>query len=231
MRLTHKPPPVRQLIARDKRRHSRALYTAAQNTTDEASRKLRSATQGKIRQVGLGKLAGAVGQTSSKRKRQQPKTPYGAVFARGGDKSRAGQALASYTKGATIIPRRGKWLAIATSAVPRTIGRRRTTPELYRKSGLQTSIGQLQFVRVRSNLALLVVRNVTLHPRTQRAKRAGKGTPRTRVPKKQVVAFVLIKITRRAVRFNKDRLANQVANTMPDRLAKEMDRILARSTA
>lgn len=227
MKLTFKPPPIRQLVARDKRRYTAALYKAAQNVTDAASRDAQQGIQAKITQVGLGRLAGAVGQTSSKRKHQTPQSPYGAVFARGGDQSRAGQALESYTRGATITAKKGDWLAIATNAVPRTINRYRTTPMLYRRAGLQTSIGPLQFVRINANLAFLVVKDVTLHPRTHQAKRAGPGTPRTRIPAKQVVAFVLIRVTRRAMRFNKDRVVNTVANTLPDRMAAEMERLLA----
>lgn len=228
MKLVHKPPRYKQMIERDKRRHKKALYTAAQLSTDESSVETQAAVQAKIRGVGLGKLAGAVGRTSSKRKVQKPKRPYGAIYARGGDESRAGQALESYTRGATIIPKRGRWLAFPTNAVPRTINRRRTTPMLYRRSGLQTSIGVLHFVQVNPRLALLVVRNVTLHPKTHQAKRAGKRAPRTRVPAKEVVAFILIKQTRRAVRFNKDREVWKVARTMPDKMKKNLEMLLAK---
>ena len=226
-RFKHKPPPISRLIERDKARYKRALYRAAQEATDEASREAQGETKAKISAVGLGRLAGAVGQTSSKRKGQTPERPYGAIFARGGDKSRAGQALESYTRGATITARKGQWLAFATAAVPRTLNRKRVTPLIYRRGGLQTRIGPLQFVPINSKLAFLVVKNVTLHPKTHRAQRAGKGTPRTRVPAKQVVAFILIRVTRRAVRFNKDRVVAKVARTMPERLAEKMDRLLA----
>jgi hypothetical protein len=226
VKLTHRPPQVSKLIERDKQRYRRALYTAAQNATDSASREAQGATKAKISQVGLGRLAGAIGQTSSKRKSQKPNTPYGAIYARGGDQSRAGQALESYTRGATIRPKRGEWLAFPTAAVPRTLNRRRVTPMLYRRGGLQTRIGPLQFVQINSRLAFLVVKNVTLDPKTYRAKRAGKGKPRTRVPAKEVIAFVLIRVTRRAVRFDKDRVVGKIARTMPDRLREEMDKLL-----
>lgn len=226
MKHIHRPPPVRSKLAADRKRHTKALYTAAQRATNGASQDARTALQAKITGVGLGRLAGAVGQTSSQRKGQKPRTPYGATFVKGGDESRAGQALQSYTRGATIRARRRNWLAFPTNAVPRTINRRKITPDLYKKSGLVTRIGQLHFVQVKPNLAFLMIRKVTLHPRTHRAKRAGPGRVRTRVPAKEVVAFVLIKVTRRAMRFNKDRVVHKVARTMPDRLAHEMKELL-----
>ena len=227
MKLTYRSPPVRRIVASQKRKYERALYEAAQRGTHEASIGAQRKVRGKIKAVGLGGLANAVGQTSSSKKRQKPKTPYGTIYVRGGDESRAGQALKAYTKGATITARRKQWLAFATNAVPKRVGRYKITPERYNRGGLQTRIGQLQFVKVNERLAFLVVRNVTLHPRTHQAKRAGKGRPRTRVPAKQVIAFVLIKVTRRAVRFNKDREVNKAARELPDRIQFHLERLLS----
>lgn len=207
-----------------KARYKRDLYGAAQYATDRASKGAQVRVQGKIRAVGLGRLSGAVGQTSSLRKRQKPRQPYGVIYARGGDESRAGQALEAYSTGVTIRARNGSWLAFATAAVPRTLARKmegrlagkRTSPLSYRLGGMQTSIGTLVFKPIRPGLAYLVVRNVTLHPKTHRAKRAGPRAPRTRIPAKEVIAFVLIRVTRRAKRFDKDREVRPEAARVPD---------------
>lgn len=158
-----------------------------------------------MRGVGLGKLDQAVGFTSAQRKGQRDRTPYAAIFAKGGDESRAGGALEAYSRGTTIRTINGEWLAYATEAVPKRIGRRKITPALYNRSGLVGSIGKLIFRKINPNLALLVLRKVSLSPKTGQAKALGKRAPRTRiVPEKDVVAFVLIRQTRRAKRFDKD---------------------------
>lgn len=228
MKLSARAPRISQSIARDKRRHKKALYEAARLATHETSIGAQRKVRGKISQVGLGKLANAVGQTSAKKKGQRPEKPYGAIYAKGGDESRAGQALKSYTKGAVITARKGKWLAFATRNIPARAGRWKMTPERYNKGGFQTRIGKLQFVQINANTAWLVVRNVTLHPRTHQAKRQGPGRTRTRIPKKQIVAFVLIRVTRRAIRFNKDREVWKAARETPERIKWHHDRLLAK---
>src|SRR5690349_6918511 len=87
MKLTHRPPNVRSLVDRDKRRLERALYEAAQLGTEQTSIGAQRRVKAKIAAVGLGRLAGAVGQTSSRKKGQKPQKPYGAIYARGGDES------------------------------------------------------------------------------------------------------------------------------------------------
>lgn len=229
MKLIYRAPKVSRLVDTAKRKHRKALYEAAQRGTHEASIGAQRKVKAKLAQVGLGGLGRAVGQTSGKRKGQKPETPYGVIFVKGGDKSRAGQALESYSRGATITARRKKWLAFPTNAVPARVGRFKITPERYNRSGLQTRIGKLHFVKVNDRVSLLVVRKVTLHPRTHQAKRAGPRAPRTRVPAKEVVAFVLIKVTRRAQRFNKDREVWKAARETPDRIAFHVERLLAKS--
>lgn len=231
VKLTHKPPPVAGLVSGMRGRYKKALYDGAQASTDKASRAAQAGVKSRMLAARLGRLAGAVGQTSSLKKRQTPKQPYGVIFARGGDTSRAGQALEAYSQGATIRAGPGKeWLAFATTAVPRTIGRRKITPALYNASGLRGTIGPLQFRPVSRDLAYLVVRNVTLHPRTYRAKAAGKRAPRTRVPAKEVIAFVLIRVTRRAKRFDKDTEVRREAGQVPRYMAEFLELAFAGQT-
>lgn len=229
MRLTHKPPPVRSIVAGMRRRYKAALYKGAQHATDRASREAAQAIKARMRGVRLGRLSGAVGQTSSLRKGQTPKSPYGVIYPKGSDESRAGQALHAYTVGVTIRTRNKEWLAFGTPAVPRTVGRRRLTPELYKRSGLQSAIGPLIFKPISRDLAYLVVRKVTLHPRTHRAKAAGPGRTRTRVPAAEVVAFVLIRVTRRAKRFDKDAIVRTYSGKVPDYIAEFMEAELAKA--
>ncbi len=197
------------------------LKRAALDATDIAGKKAQVHVQAKIRSVGLGKLSNAVGFTSAKRKRQFDRTPYGVIFAKGGDESLAGGALEAYSLGTTITPQNGKWLAVPTKAAPRFVStggkRRRLTPALWASAGLNQRIGKLVFRPVRSNLALLVVRRVSLSPKSGQAKALGQRAPRSRVvPKGDVVVFVLIRQTRRAKRFDKDQIVEYYSLRVPD---------------
>lgn len=228
-KVSAKIPDISAQIRRDVRRLQKEERKAAIEVTDLASKKAQRHVQAKMRSVGLGKLANAVGQTSTKKKRtgRADDNPYGVIFARGGDESRAGQAMEAYTQGAVIRPRTGAWLAVPTKAVPRFVStggkRRRLTPKLWEQSGMNQRIGELVFRQIRSDLALLVVRQVSLSPKTGQAKRLGPRRPRTRiVPKNDVVAFVLIKHTTRAARFDQREIVRKYANRVPQYLRRTL---------
>lgn len=228
MRFQAKVPAVRKETSAAGAQYQRDLRRAAVLATDRASKGAQKSLQMRIRSVGLGRLANAVGQTSALRDRsfKDGDDPYGVLFARGGDESLAGGALESYSRGATITASSGKrWLAFATSAVPKFVmigGRRfRTTPELYRNSSLVSSIGKLVFKPISASRAVLVVRKVSLSPKTGRAK-ARTGRERSRVPAKEVVAFVLILVTRRAQRFDKDQIIGAWARKVPYEISKAL---------
>lgn len=214
-------PPDFSRLRNEAQGFKRAHHRAAQQATDIAAQRAQRRVQARMRAAGLGRLANAVGYTSALRKRQVERTPYGVIYARGGDDTLAGGALEAYSKGVTIRAKNGQWLAYATSAVPRLFGRKRMTPARYRGSGLESSIGKLIFRKVSANLALLVLRKVSLSPKTGRARALGKRKPTTRiVPEKDVVAFVLIKQTRRAKRFDKDKEVLNEARRVPDYIAR-----------
>jgi hypothetical protein len=201
------------------RQYRKDLRVAAVIATDRASREAQQAVQAKIRGVGLGNLARAVGHTSTKIQRT-PGDPYGVIYAKGGDESRAGGALEAYSQGATIRPGPGhQWLAIPTNAVPKFISiggqRRRLTPDLYLRSGLMTSIGRLEFRPLGNNEAIWVIKRVSLSPKTGRAKALGPRPNRTRVVQKEVVAFVGRRVTRRARRYDKDGTVGFFARRVP----------------
>lgn len=215
---------LRQEGDRIKRMHDRA----ALEVTDLAIQKAHRHVQAKMRSVGLGKLYRAVGWTSAKRKNQRNRTPYGAIFAKDGDDSLAGGALEAYSRGTTITPQNGKWLAVPTAAAPRLVSaggkRRRLTPALWASAGLNQKIGRLVFKQISAQLALLVVRKVSISPKTGQAKALGKRMPSSRiVPRGDTVVFVLIRQTRRAKRFDKDQIMQFYAGRIPDYMARTLE--------
>jgi hypothetical protein len=177
----------------------------------------KTSTRRKIRGVGLGRLANAVGSYSSITENQTEKPrAFGAVFARGRAEGRGNQALLAYSEGASIFPRPGRqWLAFATSAIPKRAGRYKMTPARYRSTGLERSIGKLHFVKGRGKEAYLVARQVDVSRRTGIAKAAGNRQPRGSDRKKAVVAFVLIPFTRRAARFSQDAIMQDALRQFP----------------
>ena len=129
------------------RRYAKDLEQAAFYATDEASKLAQRGVQSKMRAVGLGRLANAVGQTSALKKNQRGRNPYGVLYARGGDESLAGGALDAYTRGVTIRATNRKWLAFQTNAIPRRVNRKRMTPALYESAGFASRYGKLSSAR------------------------------------------------------------------------------------
>lgn len=214
-------------------RYRADLRAAAVYATDRASREAQQGVQERISSSGLGRLSRAVGQTSLARKAgalrgpsAQVKAfygtqdPYGVIYARGGDDSLAGGALESYSRGSTIRPGPGKvWLAFPTNAVPRFISingrRQRLTPELYLRSSLMQTIGRLEFKPLGNDRAIWVIKKVSVSPKTGRARAQGPRRTRTRIAQKEVIAFIGIRVTRRAQRFNKDGVVGFYARRVP----------------
>jgi hypothetical protein len=215
-------------LRREGERIRRLHDRAALEVTDLTIQKAHRHVQAKMRSVGLGKLDKAVGWTSAKRKGQKNRTPYGVIFAKGGDESLSGGALEAYSRGTTITAKNGTWLAYPTAAAPRLINsggrRRRLEPGRWAEAGLNAKIGKLIFKRVDANTAVLAVRKVSISPKTGQAKALGRRAPRTRiVPKQDTVVFVLIRQTRRAKRFDKDTIIGFYANRMPDYMARTLE--------
>lgn len=218
-----RPPNLAPLRAEAKA-YKRAIRDASLFATDLGGQRAFRRQQAMIKSVGLGNLSKAVGWTSAKKKGQTGATPYAAIYAKGAKDSRAAQALEAYSKGVTIKAVNGEWLAFATGAIPSRVGRKKITPKLYNNSGLASSIGKLIFRKIKPNLALLVVRNVSLSPKTGRAKALGPRGTRTRiVPEKDTVAFVLIRQTRRARRWDKDAPARLESGRVPLYMKRWLD--------
>jgi hypothetical protein len=206
-------------VARGQQRYMQDMGRAGRYAADRVSLKTQKDVKERMGEVGLGRLANAVGQSSAAKKRQAGM--WGVIYAKGkqGADDRGAGALEAYSKGVEIRARNGTWLAYATNAIPRLAttggGRRRMTPKLYLSSGWVQRLGPLTFRPINPMLALLVVKDVTLHPRTGRAKPAGPGRTRTRIPKKETVVFVLIRKTSRAQRFNEKDIARFNARYTP----------------
>lgn len=193
------------------------LRRAAHYATDASIKEADETTRRTIRSVGLGKLANAIGSTSSLRKRRtSSNNAWGAIYARGRPGGRGEQALLAYSEGARISPRGGrKWLAFATKAIPTRVGRLKMTPELYQSSGLTSSIGRLVFIQRSAKEALLIVRKVQVSRRTGRAKAGGGRKGRGADAKGFIVAFILIRFTSRAQRFNQGAIVRRSGTRIP----------------
>jgi hypothetical protein len=209
-------PKLTKLVTKDLRRVSHVA-------TDRATTFAKEETRRRIRAAGLGRLANAVGSRSSLQKRfRNTDEAVGAVFSRGKAGTRSNEALLAYSGGATIVPTGGKkWLAFATDALPKRAGKGRyqskITPALYRSSGLEQRLGKLQFVRGRnSQVAYLVARKVVVSNKSGRILR-GQGGRASRASRNadSVVAFILIRFTRRAQRFDQDQIMRLAASKIP----------------
>lgn len=194
------------------------LRRAAHYAADQAIMVAKSRTRAAVSGAGLGRLAGAVADTSSLRNRRwrgRGDKAWGVIYARGGDESRASQSLSIYATGGTIVPLNGKqWLAFPNEAVVgRFMGRNRLTPARYLARG-PGRFGRLRFIRTGPRSAILVARNQLVNRRTGRTRGAGRRK-RTERQEKEVIIFFLIRWTRRSQRFNQDTIMQGAAETIP----------------
>jgi hypothetical protein len=223
-------------LREDGRRLDRALIRAAHVATDTASRAGQKRIRMAMDSANLGKLGKVVGQTSSLKKGERgSRNAWGSVYARGQTREddRGAGALDIYSEGGTIEPTAQlygpSWLWISTPAIPKRIRRFKTTPALYNRSPYVSSIGPLIFKQISPNRAILVIRRVTISPKTGRAKAMGKRKTRTRVPMKEIVAFVGIKRTRRTKRFDHLQIMRLAADLLPGLVDREVMDIWSRA--
>lgn len=198
--------------------HRARRREAARIATDRASKAAQIALQSKMKSVGLKRLSNAVGQTSALRKKQLNTDPYGVIFARGGDESRAGGALEIYSRGGSIKPVKRRWLWFSTPRIQKRFGRYKTTPERYQAAG--SPLGPLQFAVLSPRRAIAYVEKVAISVKTGLARPAPKRKSKTTVPAQRVILFIGIPITRRAQRFDKNVVVAREAARMPVYLAQ-----------
>ncbi len=193
------------------------LRRASHYAADKAIKEAKSVTRQTIRTVRLGRLANAVGSTSSLEKGRLAGNAWGAIFARGGINSRANQALMAYTEGAVIVPTGGrKWLAYPAAAAGRLVrmptargfGNFKNTPGRYGE--------KLRFVQFSPRRAALVMDNAIVSNKTGRIRRGAKRPGTASTKKKFVVVFWLIKVTTRAKRFDQHRIVAAAGRRIGD---------------
>lgn len=199
------------------------MARGAQIATDRAATGATADIRTAMRGQRLGGLANAIKQTSDLKKGRVKLTGdggfsvSGVVYAQIRSERTKG-ALIAYTEGAQIVPNKGRWLAIATSEIPRLVGRNRMTPALYVEKGFEQRIGPLRFVKThRANVAYLVAESVSTSPyRSGSAKRLPKsGRVRGGRQHVGIVAFVLIKQTKRTKRVEPLQIAAKWQGRIP----------------
>lgn len=219
-------PDIRRLMGLQRQQFLRDQRRIGLRVTDRASKVGRANVQRSMKGARLGRLGNAVGQTSALRKGNLGARdhPWGAFYARGGDRTRAGGALEAYSQGANITPE-GEWLAFPTRAVPRVLNvngrRQRLTVELYNQSSLVQSLGPLVFVQKSATKAFYIVNRVTVSAKTGRAQRDSGRKTRTRIRQRAIIVFNAIKRTTRAKRIDKNRDAAEAMRQMPGWAAEE----------
>lgn len=189
------------------------LAAAALEATDTASKRAQGRVRAAMRGARLGGLSNAIGQTSDKRKGDVHHTASGfsasgIVYVRSRSPRTLG-AIEAYTEGASITPKRGRWLWIPTPEAGRVIGsgkdRRRLTPAGYEKAG--SPMGPLIMLKFVNGRPLLAVRNVGKSEVGARGGRVRTRTKSGRLRKgdravELAVMFIAIPATSRAARVD-----------------------------
>jgi len=219
-----------------RRNLSKRLTLAAARATDKAARLGRDDMRRDMRAQGLGGLANTIASTSDRQKGRVGTGDIsvldvaGFISVRGVKSPRTAGALKSYVDNeqTSIAPVRGRWLAIPTGRIPSKAGRRKMTPDLYRASGLEEKIGPLEFVKSkRPGVAYLIVNDVTV--RTDGKKGSARRLPKRGIASKgrghvSIIAFILIRATRRSRRTDPRQIAERWARRMPALLNEELSR-------
>jgi hypothetical protein len=199
------------------------MAKGAQVATDRASIGAQADIRSAMRGQRLGGLANAIKQTSDLKKGRVKITGNGGFSVSGivyahVRSERTKGALDAYTEGAQIVPKNGRWLAIATNEIPRLVGRYRMTPQRYVEAGYENRIGPLRFVQThRANVAYLIAESVTTSPyRSGSARRLPKsGKVRAGRQHVGIVAFVLIRQTKRTKRIDPLQIAQRWQGRIP----------------
>lgn len=226
--------PSGDALSQFRRTLSKRVTIAAARATDKAARLAQDDIRSAMRAQRLGGLANTIGSTSDARKGRANAGDISALDVAGFvilkklKSPRTAGALQSYIdQDATqIAPVRGRWLAIPTKEIPQKAARRKMTPDLYRASGLEEKIGPLEFVRSkRPGVAYLVVNDVTIRTDGKRGK--ARRLPKRGVASKgrghvSIVAFILIRMTRRSRRVDPRQIAEKWARRLPSLLNQEL---------
>lgn len=186
--------------------------TSALIATDRAAFGGKSGVRRQMSSAGLGRLGFAVDAGSDMRKSGRVHRIGANGFRTSGwinlrtKSERTLGTITAYTEGADILPRKGKWLWIATDEIPARAGRKRMTPELYVTLGFDRKIGPLTFVRSINGNPLLVVTGASVNaggkPRSAKALGRNGRLRKGQREKQFIVCFVGIPRTSRAARVD-----------------------------
>lgn len=218
------------------RQASQRLERAALIAVDRASREALGQVRGSMQGAGLGRLGQAIGQTSDlrdgngiKRRGSRGFSASGVLFVRSRSPRTLG-AIEAYTVGASIRPRAGRWLWVATPDIQRLAGsgkaRQRVTPGNWSRLGLDSRIGKLELVPSVSGRPLLVVKGAGVSAAgkagsARSLKRNGEAR-RGQVARQFLVAFVAIPATSRAARVDVAAIMRAAAAELPALFAQAM---------
>ena len=150
------------------REQEQRLEQAMLIATDRGGKNLKNGIRQAMSGAGLGKLGNAfAGKSDLERGGIQVRYGGGGfsagatVYVRSGSDRTRG-AIKAYTEGATIRPRRGRFLWIATPEIQRIAGpkgaRERVSPANWTKLGLDKRIGPLVFLKSINGRPLLAVK-------------------------------------------------------------------------
>lgn len=176
-------------------------------SVDTIARRGKSAIRERFASAGLGRLGNAIdgrGEPKVVRFGAEGFTVSAQFFIRSRSERTLG-AIKSYTEGATITPRRGRWLWIPTDQVRRLAGSnvkgegQRMTPALWRERGFDRRIGPL-----------VLIQSVNGQPR--------KG----QVEKDMVVAFIGIPHTAPAARVDVTAILETIRADLPNVFASNL---------
>lgn len=224
-------PDFRPAMGSFFRNGEQILEDAALRATDRAGRELIGAIRQSFAGARLGRLSGALGMISDLKKgRGVFRLPAGGfsasslVYARSRSERTLG-ALESYTKGASIVPVRSRWLWMPTKEAPRLIGRNRSTPAKYIAAG--SPLGPLITIKSVNGNPLLAVENVGVSAVGARRGRVRsltkRGAPRKGDRAKVLsILFVGIPSTSRAARVDVNALAQSTRGSLPEKLQTEL---------
>lgn len=213
---------------------SKRVTLSAARATDKAARLTRDDIRTTMRAQRLGGLSRTIASTSDLQKGRINAADLsrldvgGFVSIRGVKSPRTAGALQSYLDQdvTNIAPVRGQWLAFPTTSIPKKVGRRKITPALYRAGGLEQKIGPLQFVKSgRPAVAYLVVNDVTIRTGGKRLnprKLPKRGTASKGRAHVSIIAFVLVRATRRSRRADPRQIAEKWARRLPALLNQEL---------
>lgn len=206
------------------------IMFAARRATDIEARKVALEVRSQMAATKLGRMGNAIGSSSDLTKNRYHRTPRG--FSVSGNvhirsrSERSVGAIISYTEGAEITPRNGRWLWIATDEIPKFAGKERMTPALYRKMGFEQRIGPLVVVKSINGNPLLVAKNISVSEggKSRSARALTKsGRPRKGQRAKEfVVAFIGIPRTSRAARVSVSAIMQQALDRLPNTFETEL---------